>query len=120
MSEWMKNILGYLLIVSVTMQILPDKKYEQYVKLFTGAVLLVLILQPLLRTGSLDQLLEKKVTAFVQEQEQVEKIIGEDLNRFQREVENLEQNEMISDETENSKQIEIQKIEQMEVRIENW
>ena len=33
MNDWMKSLVGYMLIVSVVTQMLPNKKYEQYVKI---------------------------------------------------------------------------------------
>ena len=45
MNDWIKNLVGYLLIVSVVTQMMPNGKYEQYVKLFTGFLLIILILQ---------------------------------------------------------------------------
>ena len=49
MSEWLQGIVGYLLLVSVTTQMIPNKKYEQYVRLFTGFLLIVVLLQPVLK-----------------------------------------------------------------------
>ena len=48
MNDWIKTLVGYLLIVSVVTQMMPNRKYEQYVKLFTGFLLIILILQPVL------------------------------------------------------------------------
>ena len=73
MSEWMKCIVGYLLIVSVSMQMLPNKKYEQYVRLFTGLVILVMFLKPILKMGAVGTFFENRMLEFVQEQELVPK-----------------------------------------------
>lgn len=109
MSDWLKSLVGYMLIVSVTMQMLPDKKYEQYVKLFTGFLLIILVLQPVLRMGSASSFLENKIQEFVQEQEMLEENIGKQTMKFQ----------MQSEQMDSFEQIEISPIEQVEVNIDD-
>lgn len=119
MSQWMKSMVGYLLIVSVTMQLLPHKKYEQYVKLFTGFLMLILLLQPLLKIGSADVFLEKQISAFMQEQERLEEKIGKETDRFQKEVESQEEIEGIEKTKDELGEIEIRRIDPVEVVIED-
>lgn len=109
MSVWLKSLVGYMLIVSVTMQMLPNKKYEQYVRLFTGFLLILLVLQPILKIGSADSFLESQISKFVQEQEKLELQIGKEAELFQAESEQLQE--------ESAGQIEIQEIEQVEVEV---
>lgn len=111
MSGWLKSMVGYMLIVSVTMQMLPDKKYEQYVKLFTGFLLIVLVLQPVLKIGSVNSFLEDKIYEFVQEQEALEEEIGKEKQAFQSQSEQIQK--------KNFEQIEIQPIERVEVVIDD-
>ena len=85
MNGWMKTIIGYLLLVNIAMQMIPNKKYEQYVRLFTGFLLMVLMLQPVLKIRSADDFLEKQITALVQEQEAVEVQIKKECEQFQEE-----------------------------------
>lgn len=109
MSEWLKNLVGYMLIVSVAMQMLPNKKYEQYVRLFTGFLLIVLVLQPILKIGSADSFLENKIAEFVQEQEALEEQIAAQGEVFERKSESM-QEEAIED-------IEVPLVEQVEVEV---
>lgn len=109
MSGWLKSLVGYLLIVSVTMQMLPDKKYEQYVRLFTGFLLIVLVLQPVLKIGSANSFLENKISEFVQEQEKLEAVIGKEKQAFQ--------NRSVEMQQEPFEKIEIQPVEPVEVVI---
>lgn len=109
MSGWLKSLVGYMLIVSVVMQMLPDKKYEQYVKLFTGFLLIIFVLQPVLKIGSADSYLADKIARFVQEQELLEKHIGEQGEIFERESEKMQK--------QPSNQIEIQPVKTVEVVI---
>lgn len=44
--EWIRNITYYLIFVTVVINLLPNKKYEKYIKFFTGMVLILLVLKP--------------------------------------------------------------------------
>lgn len=58
--NWVGNIAFYLIFITVVGGLLPNKKYEKYIKLFAGMVLILLVLQPL--TGSLR--LEDKIAYY--------------------------------------------------------
>lgn len=90
MSEWLKNIVGFLLIVSIVMQMLPGKKYEQYVKLFTGFLLILIVLQPVLKIGSANSFLEQTIEEFVAQQEILERKIGTETEDFREQSERLQ------------------------------
>lgn len=109
MGEWLKTLVGYMIIVSISMQMIPNKKYEQYVRLFTGFLLLVFAIQPILKIGSMDSYLENKLAEFLNEQEKLEWEIGRESDLFLGES-------LLLDEQENLK-IEIQEIEKIEVMI---
>ena len=111
MSEWLKSFVAFMLMVSVAMQMLPNQKYEQYVRLFTGFLLVILVLQPVLKIGSADVYLEKKILEFVQEQEKIEKEIRKEGTEFQMESEQLHKN--VTD------FVEIQKIPRVEVATDD-
>lgn len=111
MSQWLKSLVGYLLIVSVTIQMLPNKKYEQYVKLFTGFLLIILLLRPVLKIGSASSFLENKIQEFVEEQEMLENEIIKKSEEFQKKNSSKEQ--------ELSEKIEIAPIEQVEVILDD-
>ncbi|QRV20084.1 stage III sporulation protein AF [Lacrimispora saccharolytica] len=49
--NWIRNITYYLIFITVVGNLLPDKKYEKYIKLFAGMVLILLVLKPV--TGGL-------------------------------------------------------------------
>ena len=109
MSLWLKSLIGYMLIVSVVTQMIPNQKYEQYVKLFTGFLLIVLIIQPLLKIGSVNTVLENKIAEFVQEQEELEAQIGLQSESFKQQSEEMQQ--------ENHGIPEIEKIERINVEV---
>ena len=58
--SWIRNLTGFFLFMSVIENLLPNKKYGKYVMLFSGMVLILLVLQPL--TGSLR--LEDKIAHY--------------------------------------------------------
>ncbi len=49
--EWIRNITYYLIFITVAENLLPNKKYEKYIKFFAGMVLILLVLKPV--TGGL-------------------------------------------------------------------
>ena len=51
MYDWVRNIARYLIFMTVLANVLPSGKYEKYMRLFAGMVLLLLVLKPL--TGGL-------------------------------------------------------------------
>lgn len=49
--EWIRSITYYLIFITVVTNLLPNKKYEKYVRFFAGMVLILLVLKPI--TGGL-------------------------------------------------------------------
>lgn len=49
--DWVRNIAYYLIFISMLMNLLPTGKYEKYLKLFSGCILMLLVLHPI--TGGL-------------------------------------------------------------------
>lgn len=109
MSGWLKSLVGYMMIVSVAMQMIPNQKYEQYVRLFTGFLLIVLVLQPILKIGSADSFLEQQISEFVQQQDRLEEEIGAQGETFRLKSEKMQEN--------NEESIKIQQIEQVRVEV---
>lgn len=53
-SDYVKEILGFVVISGLIVNVLPDNKNVKYVKLFTGFVLTLLLISPLLKLGKVD------------------------------------------------------------------
>ena len=51
-ENWVKDIVFYMIFVTMVMNLLPDPKYEKYLRLFAGAVMILLAFGPLARTGT--------------------------------------------------------------------
>ena len=109
MTEWMKGFVGYLLIASVATQMLPGQKYEKYVRIFFGFLMIILVLQPVLKIGSADSYLEQKVSEFVKEQEVLEEQILAQSAIFQQESKELQ--------SETGREIKINEIEEVRVEV---
>ena len=75
MNDWIRNLVGFWLIASVALQMLPNQKYEQYLRLFIGFFLLILLFHPLWKIGSLESYLKEHVDTFLKEQEKMEAAI---------------------------------------------
>ncbi|MEQ2369655.1 stage III sporulation protein AF [Blautia sp. CLA-JM-H16] len=44
--QWMKNLAFFHVLGTAILHILPDKRYEQYIRLFLGLLLVLLIISP--------------------------------------------------------------------------
>lgn len=49
--QWIRNITYYLIFITVVTGLLPDRKYEKYLRLFAGMILILLVMKPF--TGDL-------------------------------------------------------------------
>lgn len=106
MNAWLMTLVGYMLIVSIGTQMLPDQKYEQYLRLFAGFLLLVIILQPLLKIRGADQFLEDRMMEFVREQETAEEQIFQEREVF---LESLEE--------QDAEKVEVEVIPEVKIEI---
>lgn len=91
--RWAGNILFFLVFLTVLENLLPGKKYGRYLRLFTGMILILLVMKPL--TGSLK--LEERIAryyeslTFRQEAEELsENILGIEQRRRDQVIESYE------------------------------
>ncbi|MFP4698407.1 MAG: stage III sporulation protein AF [Eubacteriales bacterium] len=59
--SWIKNILIYIILVTIILNLLPQGQYRKYIKVFTGLVLIIIIIQPLAKLNNLDRELSTKL-----------------------------------------------------------
>lgn len=71
-TQWVKNIAYYLIFISFISNLMPNGKYDKYIKLFSGAVFVLIIISPL--TGGLK--LDEKL-AFAYETIRLQQDTGE-------------------------------------------
>lgn len=46
--EWLQNISFYLILVTAVLQAVPNQEYRKYIRFFTGLVLILMLLAPIL------------------------------------------------------------------------
>lgn len=57
--QWMKNLAFFHVLTTAIVHILPDKRYEQYIRLFMGLLLVLLICMPVFSiVGKSEEILE--------------------------------------------------------------
>lgn len=92
--QWIKNITYYLIFVSLLSHLMPAGKYEQYMKLFFGAVFILLVIAPLTGGLHLDGRLAQayEQIRFTQEQGEFEqKLWGMEEERIARMIKQYEE-----------------------------
>ncbi len=47
--EWIQNVAFYLVLITVLLHMLPDSDYRKYIRFFTGLVLILLLVAPVLK-----------------------------------------------------------------------
>lgn len=57
--EWMKNLAFYMILMTAAIQVLPNNGYKKYIRFFTGLILVVLLMTPVLKLFNMNQGLDK-------------------------------------------------------------
>ena len=80
--QWMKNLVFFYVIFQAILQLLPDKKYEKYVRFYMGLLLILIMLSPIfLLVGKSEKVWEDFSTFYKKEE----------LQRLSQEAENLKE-----------------------------
>lgn len=45
--QWIKNIAFYMILITAVMNIIPNNNYKKYINLFTGMIMIILVLAPI-------------------------------------------------------------------------
>ncbi len=69
---WMQNIVFYLVIVTAVLEVLPGGNYQKYIRFFTGLVLMVLLLTPIMKLAGAKELFLDLYHGYEYEQERRE------------------------------------------------
>ena len=56
--NWMKGIACFFIISSLVLHLIPNEKYQKYMKLFMGFLMIIFLLKPVGRLFSLDNIFE--------------------------------------------------------------
>ena len=62
--SWVKNVIYFMIFLSAACNLLADAKYEQYIRFFAGALLILLTFGPLLGGTGLDQQIQRLFAYF--------------------------------------------------------
>ena len=73
--EWLRNISYYLILVTAVTYVLPSNSYRKYIRLFTGLVLIMMLLTPVLnlfgeKTFIYEYQYEKNLPIFIEGMEE--------------------------------------------------
>ena len=52
--DWVWNLVIYFILLTALTGVLPRSDYKKYIRLFTGTLLVLVILNPLLKIGGMD------------------------------------------------------------------
>ena len=53
--EWLKDISFYLILVTAVTYVLPSNSYRKYIRFFTGLVLILMLLTPVLNLFRIEE-----------------------------------------------------------------
>ncbi len=53
--EWIRSLVFYAVLVTLIMNLLPDRKYEKYLRFFTGMVFVLLVFEPVASVTGLEE-----------------------------------------------------------------
>ena len=58
LNQWIQNITFYLIIITLLLQMVPDKSYRKYIQFITGLILILLLIEPMLNVDEFQVSLE--------------------------------------------------------------
>ncbi len=91
--QWVGSILCYLILISAIRAVLPSGKYEKYIRLFTGMILILVVVQPITEGFELGDRLAYyfEAISFQRESEDLKReILGIEEQRLERVVKEYE------------------------------
>lgn len=65
---WMQNIVFFLIVVTAVLEVLPGGNYQKYIRFFTGLVLMVLLLTPVLNLAGVKEIFTELYHGYEYEQ----------------------------------------------------
>ena len=102
--QWLQDLAVYLILVSAILQALQQESYQKYIRFFSGLVLIILLMTPLLRLTDMEDSFRSRVQEQNMEQESASFL--EEIREKQEEG----KGEMTL-ETEEKEQIEVEEIQ---------
>lgn len=78
---WMRNLVSFYVIFQAVLQLLPEAKYEKYIRFYMGLLLIVLMLSPVFMLFGKQEQLWEEFSEFYKKEE---------LYRLEQEAKNLQ------------------------------
>ena len=120
--QWIQNLSVWLGLRAVILHLVPGKDYGKYVRFFSGMVLLLLFLEPMLKLTGTDGMITKLYEGNLAKEDQAEKELLQKLYESADLTEILPEEYQTSeegaDEKSQKKVSETQAVEVEEIRIE--
>ena len=98
--EWVQDLVIYMIFVTMAMNLLPNKKYEKYLRLFAGALFILIMTGPLTRVTGLDAALAGTFEKLSFEndvktlKEELEDADGQRISRFYEQYREMMENDI--------------------------
>ena len=92
--NWVGNILFFLVLITVAENLLPGKKYNKYIRLCAGMVLILLVVRPLTAGLHLEEQINRYFQSFTFQQESKDlskEILGIEQQRLGQVIDSYEQ-----------------------------
>ncbi|MCI7740133.1 MAG: stage III sporulation protein AF [Lachnospiraceae bacterium] len=70
--EWMKNLAVFYIFLTVVTHLVPDGRYEEYIRFFMGLLLILLMMSPLLEVMNLKSQVESLISQYEMEEQNLE------------------------------------------------
>ncbi|MEG0963394.1 MAG: stage III sporulation protein AF [Lachnospiraceae bacterium] len=85
--DWVENIVCFYIFITMILQILPKESYRKYIRFFTGLLLVIVVMTPLLNVLGKEETLSKEISriSFFQELDN-RKLDTKHLEEAQKEV----------------------------------
>ena len=91
---WIRNLIGFFLFVTVIEHLLPGDSYRKYVRLFSGMVMILLVLKPLSQKLQIEERIARYYESFVfryEADELKENILGIEEQRLEQMIAQYEE-----------------------------
>ncbi len=67
--DWVRDIAVYLVLITAVMNVIPNNSYRRYIRLFTGMILILLLVSPIAKLFGADELMDFNFDSAMYQQE---------------------------------------------------
>lgn len=97
---YIKNICYFTIFVTLLLNIFPNKKYTNYIKMFAGFLMILIVIQPLVKFNDIEKLLDEMISKYTVNVKKENFL--ENINELETEImERIIEQESVKDEGEN-------------------